>query len=93
MKNKNIRWSFFWAGGMRWVAALCLLATAATVVAEQFGDFTYVINGDGTITITKQTGFSGPVTIPSAIANKAVVSIGVQAFASCTNLTGVTIPE
>ena len=56
-------------------------------------DFTYTINTDNTITITKYTGKGGSVTIPAVIEGKPVTDIGEDAFYGCTGLTGVTIPD
>jgi len=68
--------------------ALFLLASAAGADAQ----FTFVTN-NGTITITKYTGPGGEVIIPDATNGLPVASIGYAAFAYCTNLTRVTIPN
>jgi autotransporter-associated beta strand protein len=60
-------------------------------MAGQSGDFTYTDNGTS-VTITGYTGTGGAVTIPATISSLPVVGIGASAFASNTNLTGVTIP-
>ena len=48
---------------------------------------------NGTVTITKYTGTNINVTIPSTIIGLPVTSIGDSAFANCTSLTNVTIPN
>jgi probable HAF family extracellular repeat protein len=48
---------------------------------------------NGTITITGYTGPGGDVTMPDTICGLPVTSIGDGAFANCTNLTSVTIPD
>lgn len=56
--------------------------------------FTYTTNSPdtSTITITKYTGAGGSVDIPATIGGRTVTVIGATAFASCSNVTGVTIP-
>jgi hypothetical protein len=56
-------------------------------------DFTYETTTNGTITITGYTGLGGPVTIPDTINGLPVTSIGSGAFAYCTSLTNVMIPN
>jgi hypothetical protein len=48
---------------------------------------------NGTISIGDYFGSSGAVSIPSEIDNLSVTSIGDYAFANCTNLTSITIPN
>jgi len=67
---------------------LLLLALPAAVEAQ----FNYTTN-NGTITITKYTGFGGALFIPSTINGLPVTSIGGGAFSQCTRLTSVTIPN
>lgn len=59
---------------------------------EQFGDFTYFSDGTA-ITITRYTGAGGVVTIPDAIADLPVRTIGEGAFQYEYNIKGVTIPS
>jgi hypothetical protein len=68
---------------------LLLLALPAAVHAE---DFIYTTN-DGAITITGYNGPGGAVTIPDTINDLPVTGIGNAAFAHCTSLTSVTIPN
>ena len=72
----------------RLLPLLLLLALPATVQ----GQFNYT-NTSGTITITGYTGSGGAVVIPSTINGLPVASIGDAAFANCTSLTSVTIPN
>ncbi len=70
---------------------ICLLQTA--VAQSQVGDLTYVENGNA-ITITKcASSASGALTLPATICGKPVTRIGAQAFAFCTKITSVAIPE
>lgn len=71
------------------MVGLLLLTLPVVVHAE---DYTYTTNS-GTITITSYTGVGGAVTITNIINGLPVTSIGTNAFASCTNLTSVTIPN
>ena len=55
-------------------------------------DYSYTSSGTG-ITITGYTGAGGAIAIPDEIDGQAVTSIGNYAFAYCTGLTSVTIPD
>jgi acetyltransferase-like isoleucine patch superfamily enzyme len=57
---------------------------------HQYGNYRYLINETGTITIDRYTGPGGSVTIRAKIAGKPVTSIGNWAF-SYNQLTGVII--
>jgi hypothetical protein len=48
---------------------------------------------NGTIVIRSYTGSGGAVTIPGAVGGLPVTSIGNGAFAFCSNLTSVTMPD
>ncbi len=54
--------------------------------------YTYITNGDNTITITGCTGAVGDVTIPDTINGLTVASIGDGAFQYNGSLTNITIP-
>ncbi len=56
------------------------------------GDYTYTVT-DGKAEITKYTGSGGAVTIPSTLDGATVTSIGQSAFAGCSSLTSITIPQ
>jgi len=54
--------------------------------------FTYTDNGTS-ITITRWPDASGAVEIPPTVYGKPVTTIGPEAFARCTELTSITIPN
>lgn len=57
-------------------------------------DFEYLqINGNTEVKITKYIGKGGAVTIPTTLSGKPVREIGANAFAGCSSVTSVTIPE
>ncbi|MDP4121276.1 MAG: leucine-rich repeat protein [Bacillota bacterium] len=61
------------------------------VNADPLGDYTYSVNFDGTVIITKYNGSGGDVEIPLQINGKCVTAIGDWAFANCSGLTSITI--
>lgn len=62
----------------------------AAVLEE--GDFKYTELPNGTLKITKYTGNSTQVEIPSSIGGKTVVMIGDKTFSGCNDLTSIKIP-
>jgi hypothetical protein len=58
---------------------------------SSLSQFDYTTNA-GTITITGYTGPGGSVTIPFAVNDIPVTSIGQNAFFDCTNVTSIMIP-
>jgi len=81
------------------ILAISLLIVTITVLLTSCGagsntkDFEMtIINGDE-IEITKYTGDQKNVTIPAEVDEKAVTSIGKNAFWGCEEITSITIPE
>src|SRR5215470_12994182 len=75
---------------IRWMSlGTALLLSLETGLHAQY---TYVTNA-GTLTITGYTGPGGVVAIPSIIDGLPVTAIGAGAFASCSNLQSITIPD
>ena len=82
---------FLWA----FLPLIGLMFLSSSALALQSGNFIYTVSG-GTVTITGYTLCStnaGDVVIPTTIDGMPVVSIGDNAFQSCTGLTSVTIPN
>ena len=73
-------------------SAIRLLLLLLTLPAGVQAQYNYTTN-NGTIIITKYTGSDAEVTIPSIIDGLPVTIIGGHAFAGCTNLASVTIPN
>jgi hypothetical protein len=69
---------------------ICLLSLVLLLRGVGQAQFAFTNNGEE-ITITGYTGSGGSVVIPDAINDYPVTSIGADAFAYCTNLTGVVI--
>lgn len=72
---------------------LTFFDSAISASAETYGDYTYTVNSDGTVTITDYSGKDTVISIPSAINGKKVTSIGDKAFQTCSILTSITIPN
>ena len=71
-----------------------LFAPKAEAAGKTYGIYTYEVGKDGTITITDcDRSANGAITIPSKIDGKSVTIIGNYAFAHCTGLTSITIPD
>ncbi len=76
----------------RLVAAL-LVCFSGVVLAEQAGNFTYVVsNNEATITAFK-SNYTGNLVIPDTLGGYSVTAIGTKAFYRIQSLTGVTIPN
>ncbi len=72
---------------------LLLLAFCPTLLAGQFGNFTYAETGDS-ITITGfVSNVSGPLEIPESIRGKPVTAIGDNAFVGMAQPTSLSIPD
>ncbi len=78
------------------LAFLLAALWCARALAESEQGFTYTV-ADDKATITKfdanKLGEDGKLTIPDRLGGYSVTSIGISAFASCTSLTSVTIPN
>lgn len=69
-----------------------LMNNVMAVFAGVYGNLTYSI--DGNITITDCTPYaSGEIVIPEKIIGRTVKGIGDRAFQGCTDITSVTIPD
>ena len=72
---------------------------SSTVYADEMqysvgnSTYSYVIEDDGTVTITDYSGTDTDIVIPQSIDGKMVTSIGDSAFYRCSDLTSITIPE
>lgn len=64
----------------------------AAAQTDASGDFSYEVLDDGTAEITKYTGSSAELDIPSELDGYTVTSIGHSAFYGCTTLKDITIP-
>ena len=81
-----------WLLGLVTFAAMAVLC-AVCAGAETYGDFEYGVLGDGMVEITGYNGSAKTVDIPKTIDGKSVTSIGGSAFAWCSSLTSITIPN
>lgn len=72
------------------VAMMGVTAFAATEYTQD--NYRYTVSG-GEATLTKAVSVSGDVVIPDTLGGYSVTAIGAAAFANCTQLTGVTMPE
>lgn len=78
--------------------ALLLTATAILLCAaaeDEYacGAYRYRLLDDGTAEITSYTGRAETLAVPDCLDGYAVTSIGNGAFAYCTSLTSLTIPD
>lgn len=80
--------------------ALCMMISVIplgviTATAETSGDFEYSVisEEEKTCAITKYNGTATELTIPSQLDGYTVTFIGDYAFAECTSLTSITIPD
>ena len=60
--------------------------------AETYGDYEYTVSGQNA-TITKYNGSKGSVVVTSQINGYFVRSIGNRAFAGCSSIYSITLPE
>ena len=81
---------------MKKILLLLLIFFAQNLFAQKvftYGDFSYTINENNEITITRYNGYSSSVDIPAVIDGKIVTTIGDGAFYDCDSLTSITIPN
>jgi hypothetical protein len=80
--------------GMSWLWLIALLCLSGRCIGHPYDGFGYQVSG-ATITITNYSGSGGAVTIPSSIpgVDGTVTAIGIDAFAECSGLSGVSIPS
>jgi hypothetical protein len=76
-----------------WSCLILLWLSTAPGSAEQFGLFTYSVNGEGATISDYPNRATGAVEIPAEIDGKPVVRIGSYAFENCAGITSVTIPD
>lgn len=72
---------------------LLIFALPAQADTAECGDYTYTLLPDGTAEIFAYTGDGGQVTVPDELDGHTVSAIGEVAFADCTTLTGVGLPD
>ena len=75
---------------------LMVLATNGVMADEDVftsGDYQYCILEDGTAEITRYSGEDSVLKIPNTLDGKTVTSIGDGAFAECSSLTNIELPD
>ena len=75
---------------------LMVLATNGAMADEDVftsGDYQYCILEDGTAEITRYSGEDSVLKIPNTLDGKTVTSIGDGAFAECSSLTSIELPD
>lgn len=80
------------------ITALALLLPAALAVTPavpiyECGEFTYIIQADGTAMIVCWDGRDAELTVPGELDGRAVTAISECAFADCPALESVALPE
>ena len=80
---------------LRFLTIFLSIALLGNAGAATLGLYTYEINSDnGSVSITNYpTDAIGAIEIPATIDGRSVTSIGWVAFAGCTSLTSITIPN
>jgi hypothetical protein len=71
------------------IASLCLLLMLTLKLQAQ----DYYYNYSNSVTITKYLGTATEVIIPDTLNGSPVTGIGDYAFAYCTNVTRITVPD
>ena len=74
------------------ILGIFLSKTKPSTIADTYNDFEYTVSGNQA-TITGYTGSATTLIIPSSINEYTVTSIGSNAFADCTSIESLEIPE
>lgn len=72
--------------------AIILLLPYCALADSVYGDFAYVLNGEGQAVITHYSGREQNVELPWNIQGKMIAEIGVEAFAGNTSIRTVKLP-
>ena len=75
---------------MIYINKIKILTTAE--VAEEYGDYEYTVNGQNA-TLTKYNGNDECVSVPDHINGYIVTAIGDRAFADCSSINSIILPE
>ncbi|MCH5324151.1 MAG: fibronectin type III domain-containing protein [Eubacterium sp.] len=76
------------------IGAIAMCAICAVCAgAETYGDYTYSVKSDGTVSISGYNGTDTSLEIPSVLGGKQVSAIGSQAFYRCSSITDITVPD
>jgi hypothetical protein len=70
--------------------SLLLLLALPAAASAQYG---YMINADGTVSITRYSGPGGNLALPDRLNGRTVSRIGIRSFENTMGLTGVMIPN
>ena len=71
-----------------------IVVIPGNITADQDGDFIYSVSGEPLVAIiTGYSGVGGEIVIPSTLGGYSVRAIEDNAFAHCTSLTSITIPD
>lgn len=89
-----VAWMFGRKVSILWLRiAFLVMIPFASAPAAVSGNFTYQVVGAEIVITDFPTGFSGAVEVPATIAGLPVTQIGHFAFADCTRITSVTMPD
>ena len=75
------------------VLSALITAMPISVSAETYGYYTYTVSNEQATITDCDTSVSGHITIPNTLGDYPVTSIADRAFASCSSLKSVTIPN
>ena len=76
-------------------ASAASVSPTSTPEPEVFrsGDYTYILDENGTAVITSYKGNAAKLTVPATIDDRKLTGIGRGAFSGCNSLTAVTLSE